>query len=251
MHPRAFATTPSTPLPLEAPMRSHLLVILSCIAIAACGADDRRDATALPHPTPTPQGGASRSRPAPPPPALPAPSPALPAASSAEPDRGGCAGEVNYPCPDGFEDGCIRQRTTEHVCVAKDAEATIPCDRPATLGCKSGMLDACAAAPPYGKLHICVIPVPNRAATATPASSGLWALRIECRNEIKYSCPSGLENGCIGARTTSHVCVESGAKATVPCDQPATLACKDGMVDACTTSPPFGTFHVCVKPRDA
>jgi hypothetical protein len=69
-----------------------------------------------------------------------------------------CSAEVVPPtCPEGYEHGCLDDRTAVQVCVPMRARATIPCAKGPALTCAGGERDSCTAQPAYGNAHVCVL----------------------------------------------------------------------------------------------
>ncbi len=72
-----------------------------------------------------------------------------------------------------------------------------------------------------------------------PASSG------GCAREISIRCANGVD-GCIGGKTTEHVCVPADANPGPPCEQEIAMVCPEGQIDGCLRTPAVSARHVCV-----
>lgn len=91
-------------------------------------------------------------------------------------------------------------------------------------------------------------PPPTHRKNGLDVPLGTSKPRLPCSAEIDIHCPDGYEDGCVGDRTTSIVCVKKGAKALVPCDRQIVTQCPLGEINSCWAEPPYGTLHICVRP---
>jgi hypothetical protein len=66
-----------------------------------------------------------------------------------------------------------------------------------------------------------------------------------CAQEIALRCASGVD-GCIGGKTTEHVCVPADATPGPPCEQEIAIVCPEGQVDACLQTPRPAANHICI-----
>jgi len=66
-----------------------------------------------------------------------------------------CSQEIARECTHGV-DGCFKNLTTVHVCVAANAHAGAPCSQEIALECGAGEVDACTVSPAPAAHHICV-----------------------------------------------------------------------------------------------
>jgi hypothetical protein len=94
------------------------------------------------------------------------------------------------------------------------------------LACGGGQQPAPSSPPSAG-------PAPG-----TPAAGG-------CAQEISIRCANGVD-GCIGGKTTEHVCVPADATPGPPCEQEIARVCPDGQIDGCLQTPPVSKTHLCV-----
>ncbi len=78
-------------------------------------------------------------------------------------------------------------------------------------------------------------------AVASPSGSG-----PSCAQDLALVCADGVD-GCVGNRTTVHVCVAATATAGPSCSQEIALECPDGETDGCLLSPAVSTAHICVR----
>ena len=82
----------------------------------------------------------------------------VPVPSGVSKPRLPCSAEIDVECPEGYEIGCIGDRTTSIVCVKKGAVANATCEQQIMLSCPPGEINSCFANPRYGNKHICVRP---------------------------------------------------------------------------------------------
>jgi hypothetical protein len=112
-----------------------VVALVAALALCACGGGNKPDPRSSP-PSPGPAGE-------------PSPGPA------GAPATGGCAQEIALRCATGV-DGCIGNKTTEHVCVPADARPGPPCEQEIAIVCPDGQEDACLQTPRPATNHICV-----------------------------------------------------------------------------------------------
>ncbi len=78
-------------------------------------------------------------------------------------------------------------------------------------------------------------------ANPPPPSDG-----ASCASEIAIVCEDGAKDGCIGAKTTIHVCVPEDEQPGASCAQEISMVCPDGQIDACDRTPRASSRHLCV-----
>jgi len=66
-----------------------------------------------------------------------------------------CSQEIALDCPGGM-DGCLKNQTSVHVCVASNAQPGPSCSQDIALACGPGEVDACTLSPAPAAQHICV-----------------------------------------------------------------------------------------------
>lgn len=66
-----------------------------------------------------------------------------------------------------------------------------------------------------------------------------------CAKEIAIRCANGVD-GCIGGKTTEHVCVPEDATPGPGCELEIAMVCPEGQIDGCLRTPPVSARHVCV-----
>jgi hypothetical protein len=66
-----------------------------------------------------------------------------------------------------------------------------------------------------------------------------------CAKEIAIRCANGVD-GCIGGKTTEHVCVPDDATPGPSCELELAMVCPEGQIDGCLRTPPVSARHVCV-----
>ena len=78
-----------------------------------------------------------------------------------------------------------------------------------------------------------------------PAPTKTASAGVPCTDEIALDCPNGVD-GCVGGKTTVHVCVAADATPANSCTEENALVCPEGQIDACLQTPQSATNHICV-----
>lgn len=81
---------------------------------------------------------------------------------------------------------------------------------------------------------------------ASDASVGNGPKNAKCELRIGLRCGEGKADGCVGSKTTLHVCVDDSEQPGPPCSQEIAKQCPAGQTDACLKSPPAADHHICV-----
>jgi hypothetical protein len=69
---------------------------------------------------------------------------------------------------------------------------------------------------------------------------------VDCQMRIGLRCGTGKVDGCVGGKTTVHVCIDENEQPGPPCAQEIAKQCPAGQTDACLKSPPAANHHICV-----